>query len=73
VTAIRTAIGGALAPNVPNVHAATVLPPDAVVNSTVAVVAAGAALGAITGGTIAPQPSTPAVVHNPGRRDRSAA
>jgi hypothetical protein len=73
VTATRTAIGGALALNVPSVYAATVLPPDAVVISTVALAAIGAALGAITGGAIAPQPSTPAVVFHLDRRDRLAA
>ena len=73
MTATRTATGGALAPNVPSVYAATVLPPDAVAVSTVALAATGAALGAITGGAIAPQPSTPAVVHPLDRRDRLAA
>jgi hypothetical protein len=73
VAARRTAIGGALALNVPSVYAATVFPPDAVAISTVAVAATGAALGAITGGAIAPQSSTPAVVHNLDRCERLAA
>jgi len=73
VTATRTAIGGALALNVPSVYAATVLPPDAVAISTAALAATGAALGAITGGAIAPQPSTPAGVLHHDRRDRLAA
>jgi hypothetical protein len=73
VTATRTAIGGALALNVPSVYAATVLPPDAVAISSVALAATGTALGAITGGAIAPQPSTPAEVVHLDRRDRLAA
>jgi hypothetical protein len=73
VTATRTAIGGALALNVPSVYAATVLPPDAVAISTVALAAIGATLGAITGGAIESQPSTPAAVYHLDRRDRLAA
>jgi TPP-dependent 2-oxoacid decarboxylase len=73
VTATRTAIGGALALNGPGVYAATVLPPDAVAISTVALGAIGATLGAITGGAIASQPSTPAAVFHLDRRDRLAA
>jgi hypothetical protein len=73
VTATRTAIGGALALNVPGVHAATVLPPDAVAISTVAQAAIGATLGGITGRAIASQPSTPAAVYHLDSRDRLAA
>jgi hypothetical protein len=68
VTATRTAIGGALALNVPSVYAATVLPPAAVAISTIALGAIGATLGAITGGAIARQPSTPAAVYPLHRR-----
>lgn len=73
MTATRTAIGGALALNVPSVHAATVLVPDAVAISSVALGAVGATVGAITGGAIGSQPSTPAAVYHLDRRDRLAA
>jgi hypothetical protein len=73
MTATRTAIGGALALNVPSVYAATALPPSAVAISTIALAAIGATLGAITGGAITSQPSTPAAVYHLDRRDRLAA
>jgi hypothetical protein len=73
VTAPRTATAGAHALDGPSVDAATALPPDAEVPSTIALGAIGAALGAITGGAIARQPSTPAPVCHPDRCDRLAA
>lgn len=73
MTATRTASGGALALNVPSVYAATVLPPEAAAISPIALGAIGATFGAITGGAIASQPSTPAAVYDLDRRERLAA
>jgi membrane protein YqaA with SNARE-associated domain len=73
MTAVRTAIAGALALNVPSVYGATALPIGAVAISVVALAIVGAVLGAVTGWAIERTPGTTASVYELRRPERLAA